>query len=61
MLYLPVTISSIIIKVHMLIPWGVMTSHIRSIIGKIHWKLANIALVIDAIHERIIREEIFHI
>ena len=37
----------------MLIPWGVMTSHKRSIIDKTCWKLTNIALVIDAIHEKV--------
>ena len=35
----------------MLIPWGVMTSHKRSIIDKTCWKLTNIVLVIVAIHE----------
>ena len=36
----------------MLIPWGVMTSHKRSIIDKTCWKLTNIALVIVAVHEK---------
>ena len=37
----------------MLILWKVMTLHKKSISGKIYWKLTNIALVNDAIHERI--------
>jgi hypothetical protein len=45
----------------MLITWGVMTSYTKSIVGKIYWELANIVLVIEAIHERIIREEKSHI
>ena len=38
-----------------------MTSHKRRVIDKICWKITNIALVIEAIHERIIKEEEFHI
>jgi hypothetical protein len=38
---------------HMFVPWGVVTSHTRSISGKIYWKLTNIALVNDAIHEKV--------
>jgi hypothetical protein len=45
----------------MLIPWGVMTSQVKSIMNKIYWDLENIALVMDAIHERIVKEERFHI
>jgi hypothetical protein len=45
----------------MLIPWGVMTSHKRSIIDKTCWKLTNIAMVIVAIHEKVIKEERSHI
>jgi hypothetical protein len=44
----------------MIIPWGVMTSRRGSIVDKIYWKLTNIALVIDAIHERLIKEERIH-
>ena len=43
----------------MLIPWEVMTSQ-RGVGNKIYWKLTNIALVIQTIHERIIKEERFH-
>lgn len=39
-------------KHHMLIPWGVITTHKRSIVDKICWKLTNIALVIGAIREK---------
>lgn len=46
---------------HILIPWGVMTSHIISIGGKIYWKLANTALVTWTINERILKQERFHI
>ena len=45
----------------MLIPWGVMTSHKRSIIDKTCWKLTNIVLVIVATHEKVIEEERSHI
>ena len=45
----------------MLIPCGVMTSHKRSIIDETCWKLTNIALVIVAIHEKVIKEERSHI
>ena len=45
----------------MLIPWGVMTLHKKSIVDKIYWKLTNIALVIDAIHEKVIKKERSHI
>ena len=48
-------------KDHMLITWKVMTSHRRNIIDKIYWRLTNIALVIDAIHERLVKEDRFHI
>ena len=37
----------------MLIPWGVITLHKKSIVDKIYWRLTNIALVIDAIHEKV--------
>ena len=45
----------------MLIPWGVITSHVRSMMNKIYWDLTNVALVIDAIHEKVIKEERSHI
>ena len=46
----------------MLIPWGVMmTSHKRSIINKICWRLTNITLVIEEIHEKVIKKERSHI
>ena len=45
----------------MLIPWGVITSHISGMMNKICWHLTNIALVIDAIHEKVIKEERSHI
>ena len=37
----------------MLILWKVMTYIKKSICGKIYWKLTNIALVNDAIHEKV--------
>ena len=37
-----------------------MTSHKESISGKIYWRLTNIALVNDAIHDRINKEEDSH-
>ena len=45
----------------MLIPWGVMTSHKRSIIDKKCCKLTNIELLIDTIHEKVITKERSHI
>jgi hypothetical protein len=33
----------------------------RSIIDKIYWRLTNKALVIDAIHEKVIKKERSHI
>ena len=38
---------------HMLILWKVMTLHKKSISGKIYWRLTSIALVNDAIHEKV--------
>ena len=49
------------IKDHILQTWGVMTSHKRSIVDKICWKLPSIALVIGAIHEKGVKEVRSHI
>ena len=44
----------------MLIPWGVMTSHRKSMIDKSCWELTNIVLVIDTIHANYDRGEEIH-
>ena len=46
---------------HMLIPWGVMTSHKKCVIGKNYWRLVNVILVIDAILEKELMKERSHI
>ena len=39
-------------KDHVVILWGVMTSHIRSMSREICWELTNIVLVIVAINRK---------
>ena len=39
-------------KDHILILWGVMASHIRSMMNKICWELTKIVLVIVAINRK---------
>ena len=51
MLYFLVSVVAMRNKRSYANPMVIMTSHIRNIIDKIYQKLANIALVIDAIHE----------